>query len=77
MCKCNECDKKDTENCIRIMEACSSQQIEIMNHIELVALKHNYDNLLKGVEKMIQTMSSESFWKVRSIEQEKSDLKEE
>ncbi len=71
MCKCNECDKKNTENCIRLMEACSSQQIETMNHIELEALKNNYDNLLKGIEKMVQTMSLESFWKVRSIEQEK------
>lgn len=73
MCKCNDCDKKDTETCIRIMESCNSQQIETMNHIELEALKHNYDNLLKGLEKMIQLMSSESFWKVRSIEQEKRD----
>ncbi len=73
MCKCNECDKKDTDNCIRIMEMCSFQQTETMKDIELVALKHNYDNLLKGIEKMIRLMSSEAFWKVRNIEQEKRD----
>ena len=73
MCKCNECDKRATENCIRILEAVSHQQTETMYIIQLKALKYNYDNLLKGIEKMIQLMSSESFWKIRSIEQEKSD----
>lgn len=73
MCKCNECDKKDTENCIRILEAVGHQQNESMQTIEIETLKHNYDNLLRGIEKMIQLMSSESFWKIKSIEQEKSD----
>lgn len=71
MCKCNECDRKDTDKCIRILEAINHQQTETMHFIELDALKHNYDNLLKGIEKMIQLMSSESFWKIRNIEQEK------
>jgi len=49
MCICNQCDKKDTENCIRIMESMSFQQLETMNHIHLETLKCNYDNLLKGL----------------------------
>lgn len=73
MCKCNECDKKDTDNCIRILEAISHQQNETMTTIQLEALKHNYDNLLKGIEKMIQLMSSESFWKIRDIENRKKE----
>ena len=68
MCKCNECDKKDTENCIRTMELLSTQQNEAIQTIELETLKHNYDTLLKGIEKMIQLMASESFWRVRGIE---------
>ncbi len=70
MCKCNKCDKINTEHCIRIMESCSSQQRETMQQIEIDALRHNYDNLLKGIEKMIQTMASESFWKIQNIEKE-------
>ncbi len=62
MCKCNECDKYGTENCIRSIESCSHQQTETMKVIEIEALKHNYDNLLRGIEKMIQTMSQASFW---------------
>lgn len=73
MCKCNECDKKDSDNCIRILEKVGYQQTETMYVIQLESLKHNYDNLLKGVEKMIQLMSSESFWKIKSIERKKSD----
>ncbi len=68
MCMCNECNKKDTENCIRIMESCSHQQSETMLHIELEALKHSYNNLLKGIEKMITLIGSESFWKIRDVE---------
>ncbi len=68
MCKCNECDKKDTEMCCRIIESVSHGQRETMTTIQIEALKHNYDNLLKGIEKMIQTMASESFWKIRDIE---------
>lgn len=71
MCKCNECDKNDTENCIRVIESFSHQQAESLNTIELESLKCNYDNLLKGMEKMIQLIASESFWKVRDIEQRK------
>ncbi len=70
MCKCNECEKKNTENCIRIMESCSSQQVETMHVIEIEALKHNYENLLRGMEKMIQTMSQASFWKIIYKEKE-------
>ena len=68
MCKCNECNKKDTENCIRIMESCSSQQVETMHIIEIEALKHNYENLLRGMEKMIQKMSQASFWEIKCKE---------
>lgn len=71
MCKCNECDRKDTDKCIRILEAINHQQNESMQTIEIEALKYNYNNLLKGIEKMFQLMSSESFWKIRNIEQEK------
>ena len=70
MCKCNECEKKNTENCIRIMESCSQQQTETMHIIEIEALKNNYNNLLKGMEKMIQTMSQASFWEVMYKEKE-------
>ena len=70
MCKCNECNKKDTENCIRILESVGYQQTETMHNIELETVKHNYNNLLKGLEKMIQLMSSESFWKARCVEKE-------
>jgi len=73
MCKCNECDRKDTENCIRILEAVRHQQNKTMQTIEIETLKYNYNNLLKGIEKVFQLMSSESFWKIRSIEQEKGD----
>lgn len=68
MCKCSECDRKDTENCVRIMESCTHQQTETMHRIEIETLKNNYNNLLKGIEKMIQLMASESFWKIRDIE---------
>lgn len=71
MCKCDECDKKDTENCIRVIEFVGLHQTETMLTIELDTLKHNYDNLLKGIEKMIQLMSSEAFWKARDIENRK------
>lgn len=71
MCKCNECDKKDTENCVRIMESCTAQQTETMKDIEIICLKSNYDELIRGTEKIIKLLSSESFWKIRSIEQEK------
>ena len=73
MCKCNECDRKDTENCIRILEAVGYQQNETMQTIEIEALKCNYNNLLKGIEKVFRLISSESFWKIRNIEQEKRD----
>lgn len=68
MCKCNECDKKDTENCIRILEIVGYQQTKTMSTIEMKCLQDSYNNLLKGIEKMIQLMSSEAFWKIRDIE---------
>ena len=71
MCKCNECDKKDTEDCIRSLEFVSQHQMETMKDIQLKCLQDNYNNLLKGIEKMIQLMSSESFWKIRDIENRK------
>lgn len=70
MCKCNECDKKDSDNCMRILEEISHQQTETMKIIEIESLKYNYNNLLKGVEKMIQLMSSEALWKIKNIERE-------
>lgn len=70
MCNCKTCDKKDTEMCIRVIESVSHSQTETMHQIEMNALKYNYDNLLKGIEKMITLMGSESFWKVRDIEKE-------
>ena len=68
MCKCNECDKKDTEDCIRALEFVSQHQMETMKDIQLKCLQDNYNNLLKGLEKMIQTIALESFWKIRDIE---------
>lgn len=70
MCKCNECNKKDTENCIRIVESHSNHQVETMHVIEIEALKHNYENLLRGMEKMIHTMSQASFWEIMYKEKE-------
>ncbi len=71
MCKCNECNKKDTENCIRMLELHSHQQAETMNYIELDTLKRNYNNLLGGMEKMMHTMSQASFWEIMYKEQER------
>ena len=68
MCKCNECDKKNTEDCIRVLEFVTQHQMETMKDIELKCLQDNYNNLLRGIEKMIQTIASESFWKIRDIE---------
>ncbi len=30
MCKCHECNKKDTENCIRLIESVNHNQMETM-----------------------------------------------
>lgn len=62
---------KDTENCIRIMESNAYHQKETMHVIELEALKYNYNNILKGIEKMMTLIGSESFWKVRNLESQK------
>ena len=69
MCKCDTCDKYNTECCIRIMESSSAQQIETLHQIQIESLQCNYNNLLKGIEKMITLMGSESFWKVNDTEQ--------
>ena len=73
MCKCKDCDKKDTEICIRRMEAVGHLQNETMMTIENVALKHNYDNLLKGLEKVFQLISQEQFYKIKNIEDTQND----
>ena len=73
MCKCNECDRKDTENCIIILETVGHQQNETMMTIEMEALKHNYNNLLKGMEKVFQLISQEQFYKIKNIEDKHND----
>ena len=73
MCKCKDCNKKDTEMCIRIIEAVGHQQNETMMTIEMEALKHNYNNLLKGIEKVFQLISQEQFYKIKNIEDTQND----
>ena len=68
MCKCEECDKKDKENCVRMMEAHTAQNMETMHIIEIEALKHDNANHWNYIEKLLQLISSESFWKVECTE---------
>lgn len=76
MCKCNECDKQGTENCIRLMEAHTAQNMETMRIIEIDALKTNITNQWKYIEKLIHLISQESFWRVNATELQKK-LEEE
>lgn len=68
MCKCNECDKKDTEMCCRILETVRYQQNETMQKIQIEALKNNYNNLLRGMEKITQLISQDQFYRIKEIE---------
>jgi len=68
MCKCNKCDKQGTENCIRLMEAHTSHNMETMHVIEIEALKHDIASHWNYIEKLLQLISSESFWKVECTE---------
>jgi len=68
MCKCNECDKYGTENCTRMMEKLTNQNMETMHIIEIEALKQDNANHWKYIEKLLRLISSESFWKVECTE---------
>ena len=68
MCKCEECDKQGTENCIRLMEAHTAQNMETMRILQIESLKHENASHWKYIEKLLQLISSESFWKVECTE---------
>lgn len=68
MCKCNECDKQETENCIRLMEANTAQNMETMKDIHIDALKNDIANHWKYIEKLLQLISQESFWRINATE---------